>query len=137
MAWRYGLVLGIVLIPATLHVYSQFAVSISFMDFASCPAYIAVAGLTAITLGRMRNHNKVLSEKEIALEEANKNLQTVLTQVRELGGIYTLCSSCKKIQDDNRQWMPIDSFLIEKTKIEFSHGICPDCAAKVAPRPPR
>jgi len=79
-------------------------------------------------LGCLRSKNMVLSKKEAALEETNEHLQTALSQVREMGGIHSFCSVCKSILDDDGSWIKIDTYLKEKTKAEFSHGMCPDCA---------
>ena len=132
IAWLYGVVAGLtsalLLIPATHYIYNQFEISTSY--FSSSPAYIAVEVLAAVMLGRLRQTNIKLSQKESILAEANERLQGALLQVRELGGIHCLCSSCKKILSDQGDWLEIDRYLKEKTKVEFSHGICPDCAAE-------
>jgi len=132
VAWLYGkiagLVIGALLVPATAYIYEQFEVSTSYMSIASSPAYIALGVLAAVMLGCLRNKNMILSKKETALEETNEHLQTALSQVREMGGIHSFCSVCKSILDDDGSWIKIDTYLKEKTKAEFSHGMCPDCA---------
>jgi hypothetical protein len=139
MAWLYGMVTGLtvalLLVPATQYIYNQFDVSASYLAFATSPAYISVEVFAAVMLGRLRQSNLMLSQKEAFLAESNENLQSALLQVRELGGIHCLCSSCKKILSDNGNWMPIDTYLAEKTKMEFSHGICPDCAVEYGKEP--
>ena len=55
-------------------------------------------------------------------------LQTILSQVQELGGLHNMCRECKKIQSDDGNWQAIDEYLKLQTKMEFSHCICPDCA---------
>lgn len=130
MAWLYGVVAGLAsalfLIPVTHYIYNQFDISANY--FSSSPAYISVEVLAAVMLGRLRQTNIKLSQKESILAEANESLQGALLKVRELGGIHCLCSACKKILSDQGDWLEIDRYLKEKTKMEFSHGICPDCA---------
>jgi hypothetical protein len=132
MAWLYGMVTGLAmalaLIPSTLYIYGQFSVSTSYVGIASSPAYIALEILTAVMLGRLRNKNLILSQKEADLADANERLKNALSQVREFGGIHSLCTTCKNILDDDGEWKRIDIYLREKTKAEFSHGICPNCA---------
>jgi hypothetical protein len=139
MAWMYGIVAGLtaalLLIPITHHIYDQFSVSASYLAFASSPAYILLEVLAAVMLGRLRQSNLMLSQKEATLAEANESLQSALLQVRELGGIHCLCSSCKSILADDGEWMKIDNYLIKKTKMEFSHGICTDCATEYGMKP--
>ena len=44
-----------------------------------------------------------------------------------LSGILPICMHCKKIRDDQQVWHQPESFFRERTVVEFSHGICPDC----------
>jgi len=139
MAWLYGIMIGLttalLLIPGTLYIYDQFAVSTSYMGFASSPAYITLEIFTAVATGYLRNKTILLTKKETLLSEANENLQKALSGVREFGGIHSLCTSCKSILDDDGSWQKIDTYLKEKTKAEFSHGICPDCAKEYGKQP--
>jgi glucan phosphoethanolaminetransferase (alkaline phosphatase superfamily) len=48
---------------------------------------------------------------------------------RILSGILPVCSFCKKIRVDDR-WIPIDSYIRDHSEVDFSHGICPQCAAE-------
>lgn len=134
IAWLFGIVAGLtlalLLIPATHHIYDQFDHSTSYLSFASSPVFIALEVLAAVVLGRLRQITHMLSQKEASLAESNESLQAALSHVRELGGIHCLCSSCKSILADDGNWMKIDTYLMEKTKMEFSHGICPDCASE-------
>lgn len=134
IAWLYGVAAGLALTlfltPLTLYIYDQFEVSISYDGFAYSPAYIALEILVAATMGRLRSKTALLSKKGTMLTEANESLQKALSEVREFGGIHSLCTSCKNILDDDGEWKPIDMYLKEKTKVEFSHGICPNCATE-------
>lgn len=133
VAWLLGRVSGLIaallLIPLTTMVYQQFEVSTSYLTFASSPAYLGIQIVTAITLGYLRREKMVLSQKETELAYANERLQTVLSQVQELGGMHNLCSKCKAIQDDEGMWQAVDHYLKNQTKMQFSHCMCPDCAA--------
>jgi PAS domain S-box-containing protein len=76
------------------------------------------------------------AEKELRrysseLERSNKALQDALADVRTLGGMLPICSSCKKIRDDKGYWNQIESYVSEHSGAEFSHGICPECEKKV------
>ncbi len=134
LAWLYGMTVGLVaalmLVPTTAHIYNQFEISTSYTTFSGSPAYLAIEILAVVSLGRLRNNTKMLSKKEAALADANEKLQSALAQVQEFGGMHCLCTDCKKIQDDDGQWKRIDTYLMEKTKVEFSHGICPGCATR-------
>ena len=45
--------------------------------------------------------------------------------------LLPICSSCKKIRDDQSQWIMPEIFFRELLKVDFTHSICPDCAPKM------
>ncbi len=67
------------------------------------------------------------------LETRNRELQEALTRVQTLSGLLPICASCKKIRNDRGYWQQVESYLHEHTAVEFSHGICPDCAKRLYP----
>jgi membrane protein CcdC involved in cytochrome C biogenesis len=65
---------------------------------------------------------------------ASKNkLQKALDEIKTLSGMIPICASCKKIRDDKGYWRAVEHYIEEHTTAEFTHGICPDCAAKLYP----
>ena len=62
------------------------------------------------------------------LQRKNHELETALGEVKTLQGLLPICSSCKKIRDDKGYWNQLEAYLTKHSSIEFSHGICPDCA---------
>ena len=50
-----------------------------------------------------------------------------------LKGILPICSNCKKIRTDIGYWEQVEVFIKDRSKAEFSHSICPDCAKKLYP----
>lgn len=67
-------------------------------------------------------------------EELITGLRAALAEIKTLKGIVPICSSCKKIRDDKGYWNQLELYLSEHSGAEFSHGICPDCAAKLYPQ---
>ncbi len=58
----------------------------------------------------------------------------LMTEVQHtLQGILPICCKCNKIrnvdanQKDPHAWKKIEDFLSEKTDVNFSHGLCPEC----------
>ncbi|MBD3276526.1 MAG: PAS domain-containing protein [Candidatus Marinimicrobia bacterium] len=43
--------------------------------------------------------------------------------------IYTICASCKMVQNEEESWDKIEKFLFEEYQLQFSHGLCPDCVS--------
>ena len=54
-------------------------------------------------------------------------------EIKELKGFLPICSNCKKIRDDQGYWNRIENYITARTKAEFSHGICPECAKELYP----
>ena len=54
-------------------------------------------------------------------------------RLKYLEGILPVCASCKKIRDEAGNWQHIESYIRERSAAEFTHGICPECAAKLYP----
>lgn len=58
-------------------------------------------------------------------------LKAALSEVRALEELLPICASCKKVRDDKGYWSQIDVYLQARAAVEFTHGICPDCEAKL------
>ena len=48
-------------------------------------------------------------------------------EVRQLEQLLPTCMYCKKIRDKDNTWMPLDAYIMRRTDVAFSHGICPEC----------
>ena len=89
--------------------------------------------------GRRRGRLIVLSDvtdrrmAELEREELISRLQRALAEVKALSGLLPICSSCKKIRDDQGYWQQIEVYIRDHSEADFSHGICPDCKKKLYP----
>ena len=83
-------------------------------------------------LARIRTHLK-LRNLQMQLEETNAKLQKTLDEIKVLRGILPICSSCKRIRDDEGYWNQIEQYLRNHSEAQFTHGICPDCVRKLYP----
>jgi hypothetical protein len=54
-------------------------------------------------------------------------------RVKKLEGILPICAYCKKIRDEKDEWQTLEAYIEDRSKAEFSHGICPDCFKKHLP----
>lgn len=53
---------------------------------------------------------------------------------RVLGDILPICASCKKIRDDDAgDWKSMDAYITTHTSTQLTHGVCPDCMARLYP----
>ena len=69
------------------------------------------------------------AERETLIAELTRALQ----DKKVLSGLLPICASCKKIRDDKGYWTQIESYITSHAAVEFSHGLCPDCARKYDP----
>ena len=77
-----------------------------------------------------------ISQQKFAEEEKEKliaELQSALSKVKQLSGFLPICASCKKIRDDKGYWNQLEAYIRDHSEVEFSHGICPDCAKRLYP----
>jgi len=72
-------------------------------------------------------------EAEKEREKVIAELQDALERVRTLSGLLPICSSCKRVRDDDGYWHQVEVYIRDRSEAEFSHGICPDCALKLYP----
>lgn len=88
-------------------------------------ALFAIWTTAVLTLQR-----KALEEKR---DQAIREREEAMAQVKILQGFLPICASCKKIRDDKGAWSQMEVYIRDHSEAKFSHGICPDCAMKLHP----
>lgn len=78
---------------------------------------------------------EILERRRIQTEHERviAELRDTAVKVNTLSGLLPICASCKKIRDDNGYWEQIESYLKKHSDIEFSHGLCVECAKSLYP----
>ena len=73
----------------------------------------------------------------VALEEEKgrlvRELEELLDKVKYMSGLLAICSSCKKILDEDGNWIQLVEYLQMHSEARFTHDLCPDCAAELYP----
>ncbi len=90
----------------------------SLMRFAS---FLVVAWLSA------RNAQLFAEERAVAAK-----LRQAMSEIRLLEGLLPICANCKKIRDEKNEWNQIERYIMQRTDAQFTHSICPGCAAQWA-----
>ncbi len=73
----------------------------------------------------------LLVSRDVTAQKAmERELRDALQNVKTLGGLVPICAWCKKIRNDEGYWDRLEHYLTEHTNARFSHGMCPECAAK-------
>jgi PAS domain S-box-containing protein len=64
-------------------------------------------------------------------EQLLRELQAALAEVKELRGILPICMYCKSIRKDKDYWQTLETYIVNHTNAQLSHGICPKCLENV------
>lgn len=70
---------------------------------------------------------------EVERKRLIDELSEALARVKTLSGLLPICASCKKIRDDKGDWEPVETYIKARSDADFSHGMCPDCMARLYP----
>jgi len=123
--WKYGFPPNAVPLIPILNI-TALIISVTFLSY----YYEFTRSETERALVRdIAERRRAENEKEKLIYQ----LQDALAEVTTLSGLLPICSSCKKIRDDEGYWNQIESYIQRHSDAQFSHGICPDCAEKLYP----
>jgi CheY-like chemotaxis protein len=93
--------------------------------------YVPKNALNSELLVRSILHAIERQQAIVEKEALVAGLKEALTKVRKLSGLLPICASCKKIRDDKGYWRQVEVYIKDHTDAEFTHGYCPECAAKL------
>ncbi|MFZ5586866.1 MAG: hypothetical protein ACOZHQ_13175 [Thermodesulfobacteriota bacterium] len=85
-----------------------------------------------ITMNAQRLEGE-LNAREAEVRATVDELTQALAEVRTLSELLPICSACKKVRDDAGYWQQVDNYFAQHSGVRFSHGICPDCLARLYP----
>jgi PAS domain S-box-containing protein len=82
---------------------------------------------------RTGTHTDITERKEAEFEREKliQRLNKALKDVKTLGGLIPICSSCKKIRDDKGYWNQLENYFEQHSTALFSHSLCPDCMDEI------
>ena len=80
-------------------------------------------------IARVRTH--------LELRDLNAEMERLVAkrtdQVQRLGGLLPICSSCKKIRDDDGYWREVEAYLDQHSEATLTHGLCDLCITSLYP----
>jgi hypothetical protein len=85
---------------------------------------------------RVYGTNQDITERKLVEEERERliiELREALSHVKMLSGLLPVCSSCKKIRNDQGNWEVMELYIRDRSEADFSHGICPECTQRLYP----
>ncbi|MBU2549187.1 MAG: PAS domain S-box protein [Proteobacteria bacterium] len=77
-----------------------------------------------------REKEQLVDRLRTALAEAER----LLRENRILRGLLPICSSCKRIRDEDGKWWPVEEYIASRTEADFTHTICPECRTRLYPQ---
>ncbi len=67
-------------------------------------------------------------------KELKEHVDQALAQIKLLNGMLPICTSCKKVRDDQGYWNQIETYISRHSEATFSHGLCPECTQRLYPQ---
>lgn len=124
VAWTIGRVAAVAMSCAAagawlwVEAFSVRRGGITFFDFWDAAMWLVSFLLVGLALARIRT----LLERE---KKTNKELTDALTTIRRLSGILPMCTVCRRIRDDQQNWVALEKYITEHSEAQVSHGMCP------------
>jgi DNA-binding response OmpR family regulator len=76
-----------------------------------------------------------VGERVVALQsrlaERVRELQEALAHVQRLEGLIPICAYCKRVRNEEEYWERVEQYIQSRSSARFSHGICPECLARI------
>ena len=131
-------------IEATRHIYESCPTPVVVLTAHERPELVEGASAAGVGAYLVKPSNAREMERAIAIAMArfddlmelrrlNAELQDAPAQVKTLSGLLPICSSCKKVRDDEGYWNQLEVYIQDHSDVLFSHGLCPECANKLYP----
>jgi len=90
-----------------------------------------LSGILLITLAaifiQLVKSRKTLKADRDKLANQNSELEDALSKVKQLEGLISICMYCKKIQNDEKSWQQMETYISQHSEAQFTHGLCPQC----------
>ncbi|HUL44801.1 MAG TPA: MASE1 domain-containing protein [Bacteroidota bacterium] len=116
----FNFVLTCLAVAGTLHGYGPFIRPTKLETILLLQVFIGITTIMCMVVSALTSERR-----KLILE-----LREMLAHVKTLAGLLPICSWCKKIRNDQGYWQEVEAYIHERSDVDFSHGICPDCLIK-------
>lgn len=76
-----------------------------------------------------REQKRLERDRQLLIEE----LRTALAEVKRLEGLLAICAQCRRVRNERGEWEPMEVYLADHAAVQFSHGLCDECADQLFP----
>ena len=101
----------------------------TIVDFMNAPAFHSITVMVFFS----GNIFIIIGLIVLNFQRVEFDLSAAMAEVKTLRGIIPICSSCKKIRDDQGIWNQIEEYIRDHSEADFTHSICPECMKKLYP----
>lgn len=94
------------------------------------PAVWLLSGFYSAHYARLKEREGRVAEVEALNHELQQRvfeLQSALSEVRELRGLLPICMHCKSIRDDDNSWHQVEAYVARHSDASFTHSCCDNC----------
>lgn len=135
-AYRFGpretatanIILAGLAIWGTLRGFGPFAMSSPNESLLLLQAFMGVTSVLALTFAAVVSKKRRIEQ---SMERLLGELQDALIHIKTLRGLIPICSSCKKVRNDQGYWDYVESYIQQHSLAQFTHGVCPDCVTRL------
>ncbi|MEO8167346.1 MAG: hypothetical protein ABI623_03805 [bacterium] len=84
-----------------------------------------------------RRHRELVKETQHRLKAETEKaqlaprLESALADVSILKALLPMCTSCKRVRDDQGYWDEVESYIENHFSTRMDAGLCPDCAVNI------
>lgn len=126
-----------VMVPLSLGYLTTLAVHlggtpVAWVDNTFFTVAFNVSGLSACYAMEWHDRQSFIQQRTIS--ERTDALQQALASVKTLSSLLPMCAWCRKVRDDQGYWDQVEGYLQRETGTLVSHGICPECEARMMSR---
>ena len=94
---------------------------------------VGLLAVTCLTINAYRGKRDLVDRLNEELKKRNTELEAALDEVVTLRGIIPICSSCKKVRNDDGYYEAVEQYVSRHINADFSHTICMDCLDELYP----
>ncbi len=70
----------------------------------------------------------VLATRAVLVSRVSGQNAQLARKVKQLEGLIPICTHCQRILNEEKHWTRLETYIVEHSQAEFTHGICPECA---------
>jgi PleD family two-component response regulator len=108
------------------------AFEVGGVDYITKPFQVEEVMARVATHLALSTLQKQLEKTNEELAQRNAALQEALDTIKTLSGLIPICAWCsRKIENEEGQWVRLETYIQTHSEATFTHGMCPDCEKKM------